>query len=387
MLGLAVLALTFASGPQTPAQVKPGQTRDLPPFLDDFKGAKEVPVVGQDVSFAGSSGRVHGYWARPDNRQPLPAVLLVYAEESWTDWMKDDARKLSSIGYGVLAVDIHRRRPAGAGATEFTDGPALADLSAAVRWLRSRGDVLPQRVGAVGWHWAGGQVLALGAAASLQACITCDGPIPDEAGLILGLRGTPLLGVFSGDDKAAQQALPSFRKALAAAAIPCKFHIAEGTRAGFMGPPGQKGYAHEAAEKAWIEIYEFLGKHVEDARPLAAGGEAVKSVATVADIMRAVNEPAGVRGTLSRALEQEPATAQQWGRIRAGAALIAEAGVWLQGRTPHKGSQSHWKDQAKAFTATAQAIANAADARDYPAARRGLQDLAGKCAACHEQHR
>ena len=90
---------------------------------------------------------------------------------------------------------------------------------------------------------------------------------------------------------------------------------------------------------------------------------------------------------LGKALEQEPASRKQWERIRANAALMAEAGVWLETHPPPKGPAGHWKEQAQAFTAAAEAIVNAADQRDYPAARRGLVNVAGQCAACHTEHR
>jgi hypothetical protein len=157
-----------------------------------------------------------------------------------------------------------------------------------------------------------------------------------------------------------------------------------------MGSPEQNAYSHEAAEQAWISIYEFLEKHVEDARPDHPAVDAAtepKPVATIADIMRGVNEPAGLRGTLSKALEQEPANPREWGRVRANAALIAEAGNWLERRTPPKGAPGHWKQQARAFTAAAQALVTAADRHDFPGARQGLQQLAAQCAVCHEQHR
>jgi hypothetical protein len=93
-----------------------------------------------------------------------------------------------------------------------------------------------------------------------------------------------------------------------------------------------------------VEVYEFLGKYVEDAPRGAApqpapGTQPPKApVATIADLMLAVNQPRGVRGTLTRALEQEPATQQQWDRVRANAALMAEAVRLLETRTPRRGT-------------------------------------------------
>jgi hypothetical protein len=217
--------------------------------------------------------------------------------------------------------------------------------------------------------------------------------VADDPPLLAGLRATPLLGVFAGNGGAAK-ALPAFEKALARRGIPHKVMVFPGVGPGFMGPPGRKAHAEGAAERAYVEVYEFLGKHVEDAplaapaaRPAAADVPPGKAVASIADIMRAVNEPTGVRGTLIQALAAPPAKAQDWDRVRANAALLAEAGNLLRTRTPPKGSRGDWLRQAEAFTEAAEGILEAGKRRDYAAARRGLGELSARCAACHRLHR
>jgi dienelactone hydrolase len=362
--------------------------RALPLFLDDFLAETDTPLIEKAVRFPSAVGPVNGFWVRPEHKQPLPAVLLVYDEDSWTDWMKLNSRHLASIGYEVLTVNVHERRRAASrskNGASITDEATLAELSAAVRWLRSRTEVLPNRLGVVGWNWSGGQALALASATALQACVVCDAPLPSERVLIVGLRETPVLGVFGGHQG---EGLAEFRQMLAAQQTTCKFHVVNGVHPGFLGPPDKKPYSHDAAEDAWVAIYHFLEKHVEDARPAnAVAREALKSTATIADIMLAVNDGAGLRGALGKALEQEPSSVKQWQRIRANAAVMAEAGGWLQTRTPAKGSESHWKEQAQAFRAAAETLVQAADQREYAAARRALQGLSGQCAACHQEHR
>jgi dienelactone hydrolase len=361
------------------------KARVLPPFLDDFLANTDPPLVTKEVSFPSAVGPVRGFSVRPDVKEKLPAVLIAYDEDAWTEWMKLNTWHLASIGYEVLTVNVHQRRRA-AEKRAFTDEATLAELSAAVRWLRGRPDVLPNRLGVLAWGWSGGQALALASSLSVQACVVCDAALPSEPALIVGLRETPVLAVCGGKDEASRKQLPAFRKLLEANKVVGKFHVIDGVGTGFLGPPGKIAYSHDAAEDAWIVIYNFLEKHVEEARPPEAPA-ALLPVATIADIMRAVNEPSGLRGSLGKALEQEPGNRKQWERIRAHAALMAEAGVWLQMQPPPKGPAGHWKEQARAYTAAAEAIVNAADKRDYPAAQRGLAHLAGQCAACHTEHR
>ncbi len=383
-LGLALLVLAGASGTRS----APPPPEDEPsPFLKLFKGTKPPPVVAKNITFASAVGSGSGYLARPDTSERLPAILLIPGKEGLTDWMKEATRDLASVGYVALAVAPQHggNRP-----SDPADEKDLAELWAALRWLRRRPDIQPDRVGVVGWSRSGGLALALAEATSLQACVVCDAHVPDDPALLARLRGTALLGLFGGKEPAVGKAAATFRKALTKAGLPNKVVVYDSAGAGFMGPPESKGYDSEVADRAWIEVYEFLGKYVEDALPCTAAAPstgAPPAVATIADVMRAVNGPTKVRDALSQELKEKPAGPRQWDHVRADAALIAEAGNLLQARTPRKGAHDHWLEQAKAFTAAAQTIVSAADRRDYPAAQRGLKELGERCAACHEQHR
>jgi dienelactone hydrolase len=358
----------------------------LPPFLQLFKDRQETPLAARDVAVVSAAGQVPGYLVRPDTPERLPAVLIVPGTDGLSDWVKESARDLAGVGYVTLAVDLPRDP---ARAAEADDESLLARLGATVRWLRRRPDVLPEQVGVVGWGEGAGQAVALAASTPVQACVVCDGPVKADPATLAGLGRTPVLGLFAGRGDAARQAVPAFRKALDDARLPHKVELYDAADAGFLGPPGRSGYARDVADKAWVEVYEFLGKYVEDApvnqpAPAPAGP---KAVATIADLMRSVNEPTGVRGSLLRDLEQEPGTARQWERVRANAALVAEAGRLLQARTPPRGSPAHWSAEAGAYTAAAEQLVGAADRRDYAAARRSLEALGACCASCHSRHR
>jgi carboxymethylenebutenolidase len=381
VLGLAVL-VAVAAGAEPPAP------RRLPPFLDLFKDQRGPGIITRQVSVDTAVGPVRGYLARPHTPERLPAVLLVPGTDGLTAWARESARDLASVGYVTLTVDLRPRdQPFGGELRRIGDEMMLTEAWAAFRWLRGRDDVLPGQIGVVGWSWGSGQALALAASARLQACVLCDGPVSADPALLAGLRGTPLLGLFAARAESPGQDLPAFRRALAEAHLPHKIEVYEGVGACFLGPPKQQGYHRETADKAWVEVYEFLGKHVEDAPPPSAAPMAVPAVASIADLMRSVNEATGVRGSLLRDLEQEPTTARQWQRVRANAALMAETGNLLQQRTPPRDPGEHWHAEAKNYTAAAERLVAAAERHDYRAARRGVEDLGASCASCHRRHR
>src|SRR5262249_25970535 len=146
------------------------------PFLEVFQANQEPPVVTQEVSIQSAVGSVRGLLARPDTKERLPAVLVIPGKEGLTEWMKQNTRDLSGIGYVVLAVDWRpdgpQQSPKSNREENLVNEHSLARLSAAVRWLRRRGDVFPDRIGVLGWT-GGDEELALATSVPVQACVIC----------------------------------------------------------------------------------------------------------------------------------------------------------------------------------------------------------------------
>ncbi len=160
-----------------------------------------------------------------------------------------------------------------------------------------------------------------------------------------------------------------------------------------MTPTLVGAYAIEPAEKAWVEIYEFLGKTVEDAQENSNAKigdlSPVKgtTAVTIADVMRAVNDARGLRGNLMDALTGRPADDKAWSRVRSQAVVLVEANRLLERLIPPRGSQAHWLDEVRAYTTLIEKVVNAADQHNYEAARKSLTSLSAHCSVCHKQHR
>ena len=141
------------------------------------------------------------------------------------------------------------------------------------------------------------------------------------------------------------------------------------------------------SEQAWVDIYEFFGKHVEDVRVADMPARPDAPFARIVDIMRAINSDQGVRGRLARSLAAPPADAAAWEQARSDAAMIAEAGNLLLARQPPKGSAAGWRQRAADFRAAAQTLLRAMERRDFSAAQQSLRELPQTCAACHAEYR
>jgi dienelactone hydrolase len=147
-------------------------------------------------------------------------------------------------------------------------------------------------------------------------------------------------------------------------------------------------------EQAWVDIYEFLGKHVEDATSANAGTRAATpdsaarpEFVRIVDIMRAITSDQGIRGRLARRLAAPPVNDDEWEQARTDAAMVAEAGNLLLAHQPPKGSASGWRRRATDYRSAAEGLLRAVESRDFDTAQRSLRELPQTCAACHADYR
>lgn len=120
-------------------------------------------VAGEEVEFVSRDARLRGTVFRPAGEGPVPALALVHGSGLQTRHVhRDVAEFLASRGFVVLAYDKRgvgessgSYRGVGAGNSEEMFDTLAADALAAVRTLRARGDVLPGRVGLMGFSQAG----------------------------------------------------------------------------------------------------------------------------------------------------------------------------------------------------------------------------------------
>lgn len=398
MLALFALGALTAIRSATSAHDAPVRTSgELSPFLKEFLSAHNVTVVSRPVEWVSATGGHHGVLFRDDTSERLPALLVIEVGPA-SEFGKRTAHELAGIGYVVLFVKLDPPR-AGDGDDEMQRERALNQLSSAVRWLRRRDDVFPDRMGAVGWNAAGRWALETAAAGGLQAAALVDPPLPLplDANLTTGLRHTSVLVVRASADASLLEGeqFARLKRELAAAGV--EHHVLEFDKAkrGFMDRERRTPLDVELADRAWFEIYEYLGEHVEDAdikQLLAARADpgaqpTPRPFSTVADLMQSLNAPLGVRDALAQSLAEAPKSEQDWRQARARAALLADAGKLLLELAPPKGDAAAWRRHAASFRDSASAIAVAADRRDYSASRQALERLKMSCSKCHLEHR
>jgi alpha-beta hydrolase superfamily lysophospholipase len=174
-----------------------------------------VGAASQRVNFRTDDGlTLAATWYEPSAR-PAPAVILVHMlQKSKREW-DQFASRLAAEGIGALAFDLRGHGDSPGSAQDYA--AMVQDVRAARRFLASRGDIVPSRLGIVGASI--GASLAALAAADDPSIVTLAllSPTIDYRGLRLdpaikkyGAR--PLLLVASDDDGYALRSVRDLQK-------------------------------------------------------------------------------------------------------------------------------------------------------------------------------
>lgn len=234
------------------------------------RAPEQEPVEGEVARFASHEGKGQGTLYTPRQAKGrLPAVIVLHGDHGLTDTIHAHARRISEMGYVVLALDLYR----GEKIDSLLDAHIMdrglpeervkADLRGAVDFLLSRREVRGEAIGIIGWDMGGGYALdAAMADPRLRAVVTCYGRLTTDSALLARMQGS-VLAIMAGKDEGNPPATrEAFRAAMKEAGKKLvAIHVFEECNHGFMNPPGKAKPApadEQAAAKAWQAINDYL---------------------------------------------------------------------------------------------------------------------------------
>lgn len=221
----------------------------------------------QEVTYTSGGEPVKGYLALPDGGGRHPGLVVIHEWWGLNDQIKEEARKFADQGYAALAVDLYR------GKSATTPGEAhelmrglpqdrgIRDLKAAFDYLATRPDVIPDKIGSVGWCMGGGYSLLLAEnEPNLAACIVNYGAMPTDPAIIEKIQA-PVLGNFGAEDRGiTPDDVHAFESAMKGASKSIDVKIYDGAGHAFENPNNKDGYRPQAAQDAWNRMVAFLAK-------------------------------------------------------------------------------------------------------------------------------
>jgi carboxymethylenebutenolidase len=233
--------------------------------------ALPAAAAEETVTFKSGEETVSGFLATPEGKGPFPALLVIQEWWGLNDWIKDQARALAKEGYVALAPDLYRgkvtAKPDEAHQLMMGAPPDRIerDLKAAFAHLKTRKDVKPARVGAIGWCMGGRYALALATQEpTLAAAVAYYGAPPTDPAAIARIKA-PVLGNFGGEDKGpSRDQVLAFETAMkkAGKSVDVKVYAGAGHAFANVNNPW-KGYREDAAKDAWARTVAFLARHLK----------------------------------------------------------------------------------------------------------------------------
>jgi len=230
-------------------------------------------VESETVRYMSGPDTVLAYLCRPDDPGKHPGVIAIHEWWGLTKWVKDQAEKIASHGYVVLAIDLYRGAVASDAeeAHELMRGlpedRATRDLQTAVEYLRSRKEVQKDKIASVGWCMGGSYSLQADLSIpDLAACIVCYGRLATEDATISGLSA-PLMGIYGEEDKGIPaESVRVFEKQAKGLGRDVTMYIYPDAGHAFMNNTNKTGYNEEATQDAWKKIFAFLDSHLKPAK-------------------------------------------------------------------------------------------------------------------------
>ncbi len=217
------------------------------------------------------------YTALPAGAGPFPAVVVIQHASGLDTFTQAMTGRLAQAGYCAVAPDLyHRQPPAGldskAHMERLKDAEVVADVNAAVDYLRQEKTVAADRLAVMGFCM-GGRVAYLMAAAipAFKAAVAYYGgntrkawgaePTPFERTAQIGC---PVLYHFGADDtNPSPEDMRALDAELARHDKPHEFYAYPNAGHAFMNFTSSERYREAADKASWPRTLEFLRRYVK----------------------------------------------------------------------------------------------------------------------------
>jgi carboxymethylenebutenolidase len=224
-------------------------------------------ATSKSVSYKSGDDTVQALIYTPDGKGPFPGILVIHEWWGLNDWVKDQASKLSDLGYVALAVDLYRGKVATTAdeAHEIMrgvpDDRAARDLHAAFEFLKSQPNVKRDRIASIGWCMGGGYSFNV---ALQEPTLTADvinyGHLATEPESLKKINAS-ILGIFGGQDRGIPvEDVRKFEQTMKHLGKKVEIVIYPNAGHAFENPNNKAGYRPDDAADAWKRTVKFLAE-------------------------------------------------------------------------------------------------------------------------------
>lgn len=224
-----------------------------------------VAATPKNISYKSGDETVQAVLYTPEGKGPFPGIVVIHEWWGLNDWVKEQAAKISDLGYVTLAIDLYRGK---VGTTPeeaheimrgVPEDRAKRDLHAAVEFLGSQANVKKDRLGAIGWCMGGGYALDVALQEpTLKADVINYGHLATDPESIAKIDAS-VLGIFGGQDRGIPvEDVKKFEQELKRQSKKVEIVIYPDAGHGFENPNNTAGYRAADAADAWQHTVKFF---------------------------------------------------------------------------------------------------------------------------------
>jgi|HubBroStandDraft_5_1064220.scaffolds.fasta_scaffold02217_3 carboxymethylenebutenolidase len=221
-------------------------------------------ATSKTISYKSGDETVQGILNTPAGKGPFPAIIVIHEWWGLSDWVKEQASKLSDQGYVTLAVDLYRGKVATTAevAHELMNGlpedRAKRDLHAAFEYLASQSNVKKDRIGSIGWCMGGGYALDVALQEpTLRAVVINYGRLVTDPQSLKQINAS-VLGLFGAHDQGITPSVPKFESNLKELGKNVDVTIYPDAGHGFENPINKDNYRPDDTADAWKRTVKFF---------------------------------------------------------------------------------------------------------------------------------
>ncbi len=223
--------------------------------------------MGEMVRFPSNGGWSNGYLARPRSGSG-PGIIVIQEWWGLNDQIKGLCHLFAGEGFNALAPDLYHGKTAAFGEPDEARKLMMQlDLDEVAKHARGAAKFLvghehtdSRKVGVIGFCMGGMLALLAGTVApdEIGAVVDCYGVPPRRKPDYAAMRGTPVLGIFGGQDHHVLDAVPGLEADLAAAGAPFTKQVYPNADHAFLNEQRADSYRADDARDAWSRIIPFL---------------------------------------------------------------------------------------------------------------------------------
>lgn len=228
-----------------------------------------LAATSKSVSYKSGDDTVQALIYTPEGKGPFPGILVIHEWWGLNDWVKEQASKLSDLGYVALAIDLYRGKVATTPdeAHEIMrgvpDDRAARDLHAAFEFLKSQSNVKKDRIASIGWCMGGGYSFNV---AMQEPTLTADiinyGHLATDPRSLKQINAS-ILGIFGGQDRGiSEEDVKKFEQVMKQMDKKVEIVIYPNAGHGFENPNNDNGYRAADAADAWKRTVKFLAETI-----------------------------------------------------------------------------------------------------------------------------